>query len=153
MNAMRVDGTNLAVNVLGLWRCGRTSSCTNAVPDNGYAIAAVDVSEELPMNPRIKNGQKFSSVVQVRKERVRTYVDEKLVADLKTTYAGLKLPDEQKLKDVGALGLYEQLHGVLPRRGRRSKRSGLRLPLATTPPEQHSTHNPRVVQSHLVVSA
>lgn len=51
------------------------------------------------------NGQKYTALVQVRKDRVRAYLNDKLLAEVETDGAGMSLPDVWRMPDQRSLGI------------------------------------------------
>ena len=53
----------------------------------------------------VANGRRYTSVIKVRKDRVQSYVDGKLILEWKTDYSDMSLPDYLQLHRTDTLGL------------------------------------------------
>ena len=53
----------------------------------------------------LENGRKYTALVQVRKDRVRAFLDDKLIAEYATGGAELQLPDVWRMPDSRSLGI------------------------------------------------
>jgi hypothetical protein len=56
-------------------------------------------------NPAIKNGQEYTSVVQVRKHSIKAWLDGEMLRFWPTDYKDLGMRKDWKLRNNGVLGL------------------------------------------------
>jgi hypothetical protein len=73
----------------------------------GFSMIQGRLSNENPTTTRlgITNGQKYVSVVQVRKDGVRAYVNDRLVVERKTDYSDMSKQPSLRLRDETRLGV------------------------------------------------
>ena len=103
------QGANPDVNQL-LSKAGQNFHFMPAGNSNsltGFAIVngAFENASTIRKSPCLKSGQRYSSIVQVRNDGVKAFVDGKLVTELKTDYLNLTLIPSARLTDAAALAV------------------------------------------------
>jgi hypothetical protein len=112
----RTSGTEGIVQIVSaqgksfVWAMG---SKGNAAGGLGRINGADPVNNKSKVNLPVTQGQKYDSVVQVRKTGVRVLIDGKQVLDWKTDYADFSIFDGWKLRSNKTLGLGSWQSGVV----------------------------------------
>ncbi|MCY3023195.1 MAG: PA14 domain-containing protein [Planctomycetota bacterium] len=112
----RTDGNDVLIQYLTggsktfVWVLSAKSNAAS-----GFSQVRGQGSDNNPSTAKLKldNGRKYTTVVQVRSDGVKAFLDGKLVTQLKTDFKEMNLPGQWKIHDDTALGLGSQNSAVI----------------------------------------